>query len=71
MNLKKLRIISNLSQMQLAQKAGVSQGHLSSLERGDKQPTLPVLKRLAVALGVSVAKLIDDEDATMKGGDEE
>jgi len=40
MNLQKLRIISNFSQMQLAQKAGISQCHLSRLERGVKQPTL-------------------------------
>ena len=68
MNLKKLRIISKLSQTQLAHKAGISQCHLSSLERGVKQPTLPVLKRLAAALDISVAELIDDEGETKKGG---
>lgn len=66
MNLKKLRIISNYSQMQLAQKAGISQCHLSSLERGVKQPTLPVLKRLAAALGISIAELIDEDDTSKK-----
>ena len=68
MNLKKLRLISKLSQMQLAQKAGISQCHLSSLERGVKQPTLPVLKRLAAALGISVAELIDDDNKPGKEG---
>jgi len=68
MNLKKLRIISNYSQMQLAQKAEISQCHLSSLERGVTQPTLPVLKRLAAALGISVAELIDEDEKPRKAG---
>ena len=45
MNLKKLRINSNLSQVKLAEQSGISQGYLSSLERGEKQPTLPILKK--------------------------
>lgn len=57
MNLKKLRKISKLSQSQLAQKAGISQCHLSQIERGEKQPTLSILKRLAAALEITVAEL--------------
>ena len=57
MNLKKLRKISKLSQMQLARKAGISQCHLSQIERGAKQPTLPILTRLAAALEITVAEL--------------
>ena len=66
MNLKKLRLILKLSQMQLAQKAGISQCHLSQLERGAKQPTLPVLKKLAAALRISVAELIEDDAIEME-----
>ena len=67
MNLKDLRIKSNLSQAELAERAGISQGYLSSLERGEKQPTLPVLKRLASALGISVSALIDDNKPRKAG----
>lgn len=62
MELKALRIDSQLSQAELAERAGISQGYLSELERGEKQPTLPVLKSLASALGISVAALIDGND---------
>jgi len=62
MKLKELRKNSKLSQAELAKLSGVSQCHLSCMERGEKQPTLPILKRLAVALKISVAELIDDDD---------
>jgi len=51
-----------MTQAELAKLSGVSQCHLSCMERGEKQPTLPILKRLAVALKISVAELIDDDD---------
>ena len=50
MNLKDLRIKSDLSQAELAERSDISQGYLSSLERGEKQPTLPVLKRLSTPM---------------------
>ncbi|MHC1760562.1 MAG: helix-turn-helix domain-containing protein [Negativicutes bacterium] len=68
MNLKNLRIDSKLSQAELAERSGISQGYLSSLERGEKQPTLPILKRLAEALGISTAALIDDDNKPRKAG---
>ena len=68
MNLKDLRIKSDLSQAELAERSDISQGYLSSLERGEKQPTLPVLKRLAVALGISVAELVEDDVNPRKAG---
>jgi len=60
--LKELRKNSNMTQAELAKLSGISQCHLSCMERGEKQPTLPILKRLAVALKISVAELIDDDD---------
>lgn len=70
MELKDLRINSKLSQADLAERAGISQGYLSSLERGEKQPTLPILKKLAKALNISVAALIggDDKKSKRKAG---
>ena len=68
MNLKDLRNNSKLSQAELAERSGISQGYLSSLERGEKQPTLPVLKRLAEAFGISVSALIEDDNKPRKAG---
>ena len=47
-------------QEDVAQEAGISTSTLSRVERGLHQPSLPTLRKLAVALDVSLAELIDD-----------
>jgi transcriptional regulator with XRE-family HTH domain len=48
-----------LTQRDLAAKAGVTPGYVAQLELGvRKNPSLPVLKRLAKALGVPVTELL-------------
>lgn len=42
---------ANLSQVQLAEEAGVPQSTISAYERGVRQPTLPTLFRLLIAAG--------------------
>lgn len=51
----------NWSQTRLAEKSGVSQTYISELEAGKKQPTIPIIKKLAAALGVTVQELLDDK----------
>ena len=48
-----------LSQERLAEAAGLSQRYLSVLERGENSPTLNVIVRLAAALHLSPAELLD------------
>ena len=48
-----------LSQERLAEAAGLSQRYLSVLERGENSPTLNVIVRLAAALDLSPAELLD------------
>ncbi|HFE65845.1 MAG TPA: XRE family transcriptional regulator [Chloroflexi bacterium] len=48
-----------LTQQALAQRAGMSQPALARLEKGDVKPRAATLKKLAVALGISVAQLIE------------
>ncbi|MCZ6626186.1 MAG: helix-turn-helix transcriptional regulator [Deltaproteobacteria bacterium] len=48
-----------LSQVQLAKWARVTQGYIAQLEAGDKTPSLPALRRLAMALDVKVAELVE------------
>jgi XRE family transcriptional regulator, master regulator for biofilm formation len=60
MRLKRLRIESGLTQVDLAKKARVTQGYIAQLERGiQKDPSLSTLRRLAKALKVSVAELVE------------
>jgi transcriptional regulator with XRE-family HTH domain len=58
--LKRLRERRKLTQLELARRARVPQGYISALESGEKtNPGLDVLRRLARALGVPVAELLE------------
>jgi len=56
--LKELRERQKLSQAQLAERAGVSQGLIWQLEHGLRQPGLATLVRIAEALGVAPGELV-------------
>lgn len=58
--IRKLREAQPMTQEQLAQKAGVTQGYIGHLERGlKKNPSLPILRKLAKALDVPVGRLLE------------
>jgi XRE family transcriptional regulator of biofilm formation len=58
--LKRLRQERGLTQEQVATSAKVTRFYISQLETGlRKSPSLPVLKRLAKALGVPVTALLE------------
>jgi len=57
--LRRLRIWRKLTQAQLAAKFGVHEMTISKLERGDRQPSLALLRRLAKALKVKVGELLE------------
>lgn len=48
------RLALGLSQTELATRAGMTQPALSRLEAGGAVPTIPVLERIAVALGAEL-----------------
>ena len=58
--IRKLREERGLTQAEVAERADVTKQYVTMLERGArKTPSLPVLKRLARALGVPVAELLE------------
>jgi transcriptional regulator with XRE-family HTH domain len=58
--LKATRTRAGLSQTALAARVGVTAEYISMLESGAKQnPSLPLLRRLARALGVPVTRLLE------------
>lgn len=57
-----LREAAAMSQEDLAAAAGISRVHLSSLERGVKDASLPTCARLAQALRIALPKLVDLEE---------
>jgi transcriptional regulator with XRE-family HTH domain len=59
MRLKRLREARGMTQQELADKAGISREHLARLEGARHDPTLGLLERLAKALRVKVARLLE------------
>lgn len=54
---KKIRIEKGYTIDRVAQLAKMSKGHLSRIERGETEPTISTLVRLAMALKVDVNDL--------------
>jgi transcriptional regulator with XRE-family HTH domain len=63
-NLRSLRAARQLTQRQLAARAGVPRATLAHLETGAGNPTLQVAVRLATALGVRLDELVSPPRAT-------
>lgn len=58
--LKVIREQRNMTQAQLAEKIGVNRSHIAKIENNDTDGSVAVLTKLAAALGVSVAELLDE-----------
>lgn len=52
------RVLAGFSQTELARRSGLSQGHISELERGDKQARPATIMKLATALAVPMPTLL-------------
>lgn len=61
-NLKRLRAKHGWSQEQLAFEAGIHRTYISDLERGARNPTILLLEKLALPLGVPASVLIADPE---------
>ena len=48
------RINANMTQEELSRRSGISQADISRLERGNRNPSLSLLKRLAEAMGTEL-----------------
>jgi transcriptional regulator with XRE-family HTH domain len=60
LNVYRLRKELGLTQAELGARAGLSQPKVAKIERGDANPELRTLGRLAGALGVTVGELLTD-----------
>ena len=50
--IKDLRLRKHVSQKILAQKVGITQGYLSLIEQGEREPSLDLIKQIAVSLDI-------------------
>ena len=58
-NLRRLRDEKGWSQEAFAFEAKIHRTYVSDLERGARNPTITVVEKLAVALGVNIGQLLD------------
>jgi len=61
--LRARRKLAGLSQDDLSEKTGVSMAQISEIERGIANPTLSILEKIADYFQISVAELLDGNDA--------
>lgn len=64
LNMRRLRQSKGWSQEEFAHEAGLHRTYVSDLERGARNPTISVVDKLAVALGVNVRALLDAPEVT-------
>lgn len=62
--LKAARIAKGVTQTELAARIGLTAQAVSSFEKGTKEPKMEMVKRIAEALGISVAELYGRTDLT-------
>ena len=58
-NIKNKRLALDMTQIELADKIGITQSMLCQIERGTKAPSLPLSAEIAQFLGCKVEDLMD------------
>jgi transcriptional regulator with XRE-family HTH domain len=61
-NVRRLRVARDISQERLAFDSGVDRSYLGGVERGEENPTIDILDRLAATLAVHVSELLAPGD---------
>ncbi len=59
-----LRAQRGWSQVELSRRSGVTQATISSLEGARRVPTLPTLRKISKAFGISVRELLSEKPDT-------
>lgn len=62
--IQKIRKAKGLSQEELAERVGLSSKYISSIERGNENPTLDTFIKLSSAMDVSIAELFNYSEDT-------
>lgn len=65
MNLERLRIARCWSLNQLARESEIARGYVSDLSRGTKSPTLKIISKIGVGLGVPPLALLAAQESPL------
>ncbi len=57
--LRKARQAKNLTQAEVAKKAGISENHYAQIERAEKNPTVSTFKSIIRAIGIPSSEILD------------
>ena len=60
---RRYRKAKKLSQEELAGKTGIHRTYIGGIERGERNPTLIMIRRISGALNISPSRLFDPEPA--------
>jgi transcriptional regulator with XRE-family HTH domain len=63
--MRELRAECGISQERLAERAGLDRTYVSGIERGERNPSLTNILKLAEALGVTVSELAARAEANL------
>lgn len=69
LNLRRIRVMRGISQDNLALEANVERAYVGYLERGNKNPTVTTLEKIAEALACDISEFfvpVADDFLTMK-----
>lgn len=58
-NLRRIRVAQNVSQEMLAFDAGVDRSYLGGIERGEENPSVDTLEKIALILNVNIRDFFD------------
>ena len=61
LHLRNLRLERKMSQIDLAYKGGFDRNYIGMLERGERNPSLKNIKRIAQALEITLVELVNFE----------
>jgi ribosome-binding protein aMBF1 (putative translation factor) len=56
-NIRRSRVVQDITQREMAARLGISQGYISRVERGKKTPSIHKLELISRALNVSLSEL--------------
>lgn len=64
LNIRLLRERKGLSQVQLAKMVNIDNSTICKIEKGETESSIPTLRKIAVALGVTLTDLLKEESDT-------
>jgi transcriptional regulator with XRE-family HTH domain len=68
LNLRRLRVDRDISQERLAFDSGVDRSYLGGMERGEENPTVDILDKLAATLAVPIGELFAASESNSTKG---